>query len=254
MRSQKLSTVLYKIKAELGKSLDTPSTAEDSKIYQLIESVQQELADSYAWGFLKSRWDSFLQPGQRFQPYPTTLSPQGGSASATFAIDLNRPFRMEVKWNNNWQPVLYGIDEEPEFNYLDSDRGMVLDPVQRWQQSDETQFEVWPLPASPANVRFIQSRALTSLQTGATVPPTWNPNALVDLDDLLVVYHVATKLAAFEKKANAQLLSSEAGARLKQLLGANPIRSEIITIGRGQPADRKAIRLVPLVLVGSGSH
>ena len=249
MRGQSLGLVRSKIKAETGKSLDAQSTAQDAEINQLIESVQQELADSYNWAFLKSRWNSFLSPGTRFSTFLTTLSPQGGASSATAVINLQRPILMEVKWNNIWQPVIYGIDEIPEFNYLDSDRGQQLDPIQRWQYSDETQFEVWPLPASQAQIRFTQNRQLTTLQTGSTVPPTWNDAALLDLDDLLVVYYVAAKYAAREKKSNTEVLLSQGKARLLNLLGSNPIRTETITIGRGLPLDRKAIRQVPLVLV-----
>jgi hypothetical protein len=253
MRGQTLANVLYKLKAELGKALDSTSTAEDTKLYQLIETGQQELADAYNWGFLKSRWDALLPPGTRFAVYPTTLSPQGGAVSVNATIDFNRPCVMQVKWNNIWQPVVYGIDEQPEFNYLDSDRNQVLDPVQRWQMSDETQFEVWPMPATTAQVRFTQNRSLTTLQTGTTTPPTFNPAALLDLDDVLVVLQVAINLAAFEKKNNLQALAARFKTRLSLLLGNNPTRTETITVGRGMPMDRRAIRLVPMVLTAGGT-
>lgn len=254
MRNQTLGNVLYKLKAELRKMLDATATAEDPTLYQLIENAQQELADGYNWGFLKSRWDSFLPPGTRFATYPIGLSPQGGAASAMAAIDLNRPIEVQVKWNNIWQPVMYGIDEQPEFNYLDSDRNQVLDPVQRWQMSDTTQFEIWPLPATTAQVRFVQNRALTSLQTGATTPPTFNPSATLDLDDLLVVFYVCSSVGAFEKKNNTAVYTARFKERIKTLLGNNPIRTETITVGRGMPLDRKAIRLVPMVLVAGNTH
>ena len=251
MRNVPLGNVLYKLKAELRKSLDTTSTADDAMLYQLIETAQQDLADTYEWGFLKSRWDTFLPPGTRFSVFPTALSPQGGAAAANATIDFNRPFEVQTKWNQIWQPVLYGIDEQPEFNYLDSDRGQVLDPVQRWQLADTGQFEVWPLPASTAQVRFVQNRALTALQNGA-VPPIWASTATLDLDDILVVYYVALKVASYEKKANTEVLVTNFKHRLKMLLGVNPQRTETYTIGRGQPLDRKAIRLVPMVLVAGG--
>jgi len=250
MRNVALGTVLYKLKAELRKTLDTSNTADDNMLYQLIETGQQDLADCYAWGFLKSRWDTFVPPGTRFSLFPTTLSPRGGAAGTDAAMDFNRPLEAQVKWNNIWQPVIYGIDEQ-EFNYLDSDRGQVLDPVQRWQMSDTTQFEVWPLPATTAQIRFVQSRSLTALQNGMT-PPTFSATATLDLDDLLVVYYVALKVASYEKKANTQVLTTNFQHRLKMLLGAGPQRSETYTIGRGLPLDRKAIRLVPMVLVAGG--
>lgn len=249
MRNSPLGLVRSKVKAETGKSLQSTSTAQDAEINQLIENVQAQLAVSYDWPFLKSRWDSFLTPGTRFQTFPTTLSPQGGAAATTAAISFERPPRLQVKWNNIWQDVVYGIDEYPEFNYLDSDRAQVLDPVQRWQFSDETEFEVWPMPATTAQIRFIGQRALTTLQTGASVPPTWNDSALVDLDDLLVAFFVAFEYFSREESPSVKTAYEKAQRRLVALRGAYPVRSQTLTIGRGQPLDRKAIRQIPLVVV-----
>ena len=188
MRNSSLGRVRSLVKAETGKSLDVQATGQDAEINQLIENTQLQLATSYDFPFLKARWDSVINPGTRFQTFPNILSPQGGSPVASVAISFERPPKLEVKWNNIWQEVVYGIEETEEFNYLDSDRNAVLDPIQRWQFSDETQFEVWPLPASVAQIRFKGQRALTSLQIGSTTPPTWNDAALCDLDDLLIAY------------------------------------------------------------------
>lgn len=254
MRGVTLGLVRSKVKAETRKSLDVNSTSQDGEINQVIENVQQELADAYDWGFLKQRWDSFLNPGQRFAAFPTALAPQGGAPSATATINFQRPFKVEVKWNQIWQPVGYGIDDFPEFNYLDSDRNQVLDPIQRWQYSDGGQFEVWPLPASQAQVRFTQDRQLVSLQTGSTTPPTWNDSALLDLDDLLVVYHVAALYLYDEQQAESNVMLQRAQQRLRLLMGTNPTRTEQIIIGRGMPMGRKAIRQVPLVVVAGNVH
>jgi hypothetical protein len=238
------------VKAHTAKSLDPTNTAQDAEINQIIADVQAHLAVCYDWPFLKARWDSTLTPGQRFQTYPTTLSPQGGAAATTATIDFERPPRVETKWNNIWQEVIYGIDEIPEFNYLDSDRGMVLDPAQRWQMSDETKFEIWPLPASSAQVRFIGQRQLTALFTYAAGVITWNDAATCDLDDMLLVYYTAAEYLLREQNPNAKLMQENANRRLNALLGAYPVRNQITTIGRGTPPDRRAIRQVPLVLVG----
>ena len=252
MTNQPLGLVRYKVKAELRKSLDTTNTADDSLLNQIIESEQQDLADSFEWAFLQQRWDAFVAPGTRFMQFPTALAPQGGSALPNILIDFNRPFIVQTKWNSIWIPVMYGINEIDEFNYLDSDRGQVLDPVQRWQRSDTGQFEVWPLPASTAQIRFKQNRALTSLQTNTTVPPTWNDNATLDLDDLLVVYKVAIKFAATENKQSFPVLAGQFKERLRTVLGQNPTRSEVSVIGRCMPMGRKQIKLVPLVMVAGG--
>jgi hypothetical protein len=244
-RQSTLLTVRNMVKAECGKSLDPSSTAQDAEINQIIANTQALLAADYDWHFLKSRWDSFLSPATRFQTFPTTLSPQGGAAATTAVVNFERPCEMLVKWNMIWQPVLYGIDEYPEFNYLDADRNQVLDPVQRWQFSDETNFEVWPLPAGAAQVRFVGQRQLTTLQSAGS----WNDSALLDMDDLLVAFYVAAEYAAREAKPNAKTLFERAQNRLMAIRGASLSRSQTITIGRGQPLGRKAIRNVPMVVV-----
>jgi hypothetical protein len=250
MRNTPLGQVRLMVKAQCGKSLDATATSQDAEINQLISDCQAQLAASYDWPFLKQRWDSILAVATRFQTFPTTFSPQGGSVAATGAINFERPPRVETKWNNIWQEVIYGIDDIPEFNYLDSDRAQVLDPAQRWQFSDETNYEIWPLPASAAQIRFIGQRQLIALGSYANGAITWDDTALCDLDDLLLTYHVAAEYMLREENSQASIMAEKAQRRLIAVLGAYPVRSETITIGRGTPLDRKAIRQVPLVLVG----
>jgi hypothetical protein len=249
MRNSSLALVRSMVKSQTGKSTDASATAQDAEINQIIANCQDQLAATYDWPFLKSRWDSFLTPGTRFQTVPTTLSPQGGSPVATATIDFESVICVAVKWNNIWQTVIYGIDEAPEFNYLDSDRNQVLDPVQRWQFSDETKFEVWPLPASNAQIRFIGQRELTALGTFTAGAWVWNDAALCDMDDTLLAYMVAVEYFTREQSPALATMQTRAQKRLDALLGHYPTRTQPITIGRGQPFDRKAIRQVPLVLV-----
>ena len=130
----------------------------------------------------------------------------------------------------------------------------VLDPAQRWQFSDETQFEIWPLPASNAQIRFIGQRALTELQAvPATLPITWNDTATLDLDDLLVTFFAAAEYLTRQENPRAKMVIEKAQRRLTSLRGSYPVRTETTCIGRGNlPFDRKAIRQVPLVMLGGG--
>lgn len=249
MRQNTLGNVRYKVKAALGKSWSTTSTQEDAVLNQTISDIQQLLSTQYSWPFLKNRWDTFLNPGSRFQAFPT----EDYNGLTTNPV-YERPITCEIKWNQIWQFVVYGIDEYPEFNYLDSDRGQILDPIQRWQFADEAQWEVWPMPASTSQVRFIGQRQLTSLQTGSTTPPTWNDAALLDLDDNLVAYHAAAQIAEQEKRQQAGTLRQQAVMTLRALLGAYPVRDKEIQIGVEPPAGQKQIRQVPLVLVAGSKN
>jgi len=259
------------VKAECGKSLQASSTAQDDEINQLIANTQSELAACYDFPFLKGRWDSILTPSKRFQVFPTALSPQGGSAQANAVIDQERPLAMMIKWNMIWKEVQYGIAEYPELNFRDSDRGQVLDPIQRWQLSDETQYEVWPLPASQSQVRFIGRRCLNPLSytnvlggengqqiggeggevVGQEKKIGWNEQATLDLDDLLITYFVASHLLAREEKIVAKAMEQRAQRRLVALLGAYPTRDDSLVVGGGtnRRTDRKTIRQIPMVVI-----
>lgn len=248
-RQYTLGKVRYMVKAETGKSLQTTSTAQDSEINTVIDDTQKKLAAEYDWAFLKTRWSLTIPAGGRYTGFPTATDTGG-----TSAINFDRPIMFEVLWNLIYQPIVYGIDEIPEFNYLNSDRGMVLDPVQRWQYDDEMQFEVWPLPASSATCRFIAQRALKPLDDGA-VPPVWNDAALVDLDALLVTYYAGAEYLIRQNQPNrAAQLQEKAQKRLVSLVGSMPTRTEPCLIGRGTVWNRQYIRNVPLVLVAGGGR
>jgi len=247
MRNVTLAEARQRVKAHLGKSLAVADNAQDAEINQIIYDVQGSLSSTYDWPFLKTRWDATISTGSsgRYTTFPTTTS-----LNATANINMERPVDAAVKWNNIWQPVIYGIDEYTEFNFLDSDRNAVLDPIQRWQFSDETKFEVWPLPASAAQMRFIGQRALTEIRTTPlTNPIVWDDTKTLDLDDLLVIYYSAAEYAMREKTANTDSLVSLAKERLVRVRAVYPSRTQPCVIGRGIPLDRKAIRQVPLVLV-----
>jgi hypothetical protein len=298
MRNTPLGRVVTIVKSESAKSLQQTSTAQDTEIYQIVDDCQAALAGQFDWPFLKTRWDTTVTAGGRYTAFPTV-----SNLGNTVNINQERPCDAWVKWNAIWQPVVYGIDEYPEFNYLDSDRNQVLDPVQRWQFSDESKFEVWPLPASTASMRFVGQRQLTTLKQTATsgtllvgmyytittfvggdnfsnvgavnnatgqvfiatgTTPTnwtngstltsWNVNATLDLDDLLVALFSAAEYLTRKGAKTAPIVLAKANQRLMAQRGAYPIRTETYCIGRGEPLGRKAIRQVPLVLVAGSTH
>ena len=292
-RNTPLAIVRSYVKAESFQNMDATSTADDQRLNQLIQNVQSQLAGSFDWPFLKKRWTFGIGAGARYATFPTV------DDSGVFGTpNFDRPEMLQIKYASIWQPIVYGISEDPEFNYLDSDRNQVLDPVQRWQFSDETKFEVWPLPASQAAMRFVGQRQLTTLKQTATsgtllvqsyytittyvagddftnvgainnasgqvfiatgtAPTTWthgstltswNVNATLDLDDLLIALFSAAEYLTRKGAKTALGVAAKAQQRLMAQRGAYPIRTETYCIGRGEPLGRKAIRQVPLVLV-----
>lgn len=239
------------MKAETGKSLSSSSTAQDKEINQIIYDTQQWLSSEYDWPFLRARWDVILPPASRYVAFPTV-----DDVNLTCAINFERAGELEVyiKWNNIWQEIYYGINEQSEFNYIDSDRGMVLDPVQRWMFDDEGNFEIWPMNATVQTLRFVGQRVLTDLRTTIS-PLVWNDAATLDLDDIMVTMFVAAEYAMRQKQSEvARDLLTAAQSRMALIRATYPKRNQPPTIvGSGSTLNRRQLRIVPLVVVGGTS-
>lgn len=246
-----LSTVRSQVKAETQKSLQSTSTAQDAEINQIIYDNQIWLTKEYDWPFLKNRWDVAVASGARYIPFPTQ-----DALGLTTTINFERAgqLRLYIKWNNIWLDITYGIREIEEFNYIDSDRGMVLDPVQRWQFADQTKFEIWPLPASGQTLRFTGQRMVTELRSSplGTLPITWNDQALLDIDDELVTYFSAGDYMTRQNKpALAKMFYDLGENTMNKIRSTYPVITKPPTIvGGSTEFDRRELRLVPLVVVG----
>lgn len=296
-RNIPLGSVRFAVKAEVSKALAATANADDAQINQVTCDVQQWLASEYDWPFLRCRWDLQAGVGSRYLSYPTT-----DDDGNTFAINFERggDLKAYVKWNQVWQEVEYGIREMEEFNYIDSDRAIQLDPIQRWMFDDENHFEIWPIPASAQTLRFIGQRVLTPLTTTASngslllqnaytittyaagddftnvgalnnnqgavfiatgnTPTNWthgsvltffNDAATLDLDDLMVKYFVAAEyLARKEQDGIAKILMQKAQNRMAQIRATYPKLQKPCVIGGTTMLDRRALRIVPMVVVG----
>ena len=165
-RQTPLGQVRLMVKAELAKSLVSTSTAQDSEINSVIQDIQQWLGSEFDWPFLSSRWTLSIPPSSRYISFPQTTD-----TGINEAIDFERAgeLKLYIKWNQTWQDVNYGITEISEFNYIDSDRNQVLDPVQRWRFDDQGKFEIWPMNASTQSLRFVGQRQLMALNTSVLV-------------------------------------------------------------------------------------
>lgn len=234
-RNTPLSTIRTMLKAEIGKSL-TVGTADDAILNQVISNKQQWLGCEYDWPFLEDRFDIPIPGGSRYLTFPT-IDNEGD----TFAMNLERPYTVEVFYNNQWQAVFYGIGST-EFNYLNSDQaGQVQDPIQRWRWSEESQFEIWPINTTVQIIRFTGQRALDVLSSNSDT---------ADLDDQLIVLAVAAELLARSKQKDAQIKQSLFVERLARLRASYPCRPQGLVFGKSKDyEDRK--RLVPIGTAGN---
>jgi hypothetical protein len=220
------------LKAEVGLSLNV-GTQKDTALNTLLSDMQKWLASEFDWPFLADRWDVTAAASSRLISVPTTAQIAGANQS----INFERPVTVQTKWNTLWQDVDYGIGQD-EFNYLDSDRGITADPVQRWQMAGQDKFEIWPMPASPQIVRFQGQRALAALTADGS---------LADLDDVLIVLFVAAEMLANEGMKNAPIALAKAQERLARLRGVYPARQRTYIVGSG--SEKGSVRIVPMKIV-----
>lgn len=249
MRGVTLATLVTKLKSEIGESLDASATGKDLAFQQLLDNKQAWLASEFDWPFLQHRWDVACGVASRYLTFPTVESDEG----ATVAINFERPVMVEVKFNERWQKVKYGIGGA-EFNSNDSDLNLVLDPVQKWRFATDTseaanpdQFEIWPMPATGQTLRFTGQRAITPMVVGTNT--TTNGANKADLDDMLIVYFVAAELLARADQADSQLKASLAQERMRQVRASYPVQSGRIVLGCESGDDVRHHRNVPMVVV-----
>lgn len=233
-----LANVLSMVKAETGKSLAASATAADQQLYQMIENQQIGLADKYDFATQAHWWDVNVTTGNRFVNVPSV-----NELAATMVINLRRPIVLSRQWNAIWVLLDEGI-KNSDYNYLNSDLNVMLDPVQKWRLNGSATFEIWPLPAGPQKIRFNGQGVVSTLRNTGSFDPT----KTLDLDDLLVTYFTAARILTKEKQADAEVMLGFATTRLAELRAAEPHSTERVVIGKGG-RTRKEIRAVPMVVV-----
>lgn len=238
-RGTTLANIYTMLKAKLGQN--TVQTNTQARYYQLLSDKQKWLANEYDFPFLKDEWDVNIGQNARYVAFPTV-----DTAGATYSINLERPILLEVKWSNEWQEVVFGIGSQ-EYNYLDSDAvGQIQDPVQRWDWQSNTQFEIWPKPASAQLLRFTGQRQLNPLVTGTDT---------ADLDDQIIMLFVAADILSRSRQADAQACMQQATERLLRQRGAYDMRPKVLNFGgegggsSGSKNNREAReRLIPIAV------
>ena len=107
------------------------------------------------------------------------------------------------------------------------------------------------MTAGPSTLRITGQRVPMPLwSSNVTPPPTWNDAALLDLDDLMVVFFAAAFYMSREKQACAPMLLQMAQNRMSEVKASYPIRSVQTIINGSARAQQK--RLVPLIVVAGG--
>lgn len=219
-RSVQLVQLVEKVRAEIGQSTDV-SVGKDTipMLKQHIRRVQETLYDAYDWPFLRVIPFKTLSAGQRYYDFPTDLN-------------MERVEEVQVWWSGEPQPVERGIDFSHYASY-DPNEDERADPVLRWDvrwTGSAEQIEVWPIPATthssgaPYRLQFKGIRPLRALTADSDV---------CDLDDQLIVLHVAAELLTRQKSADALAKVEAAKARMNTLIGRVKGASSPFVLGGG---------------------
>ncbi len=175
-------------------------------IKQLIKRHYKTLAEDFDWQHLELKKETgvsrkLLQAGSRTYNFPTAVNP----------LKVTRAF---VKWGSTWLPLDYGIKHE-HFSAFDPDADQRSDPITNWTFYSETEFEVWPLPASNGVADGANEVAFEGQKKVEELVDTSNR---LDIDDHLIVLLVSSEiLAANEQKVAAGVKAEAAQARLERI-------------------------------------
>lgn len=236
MRQNTLLNVRQMLKAELSFSLNTAvSTIQDSELNYLIYNRQNWLSSELDWDFLRTQVD--VRVAGQYSPLPSINFERATS------------LRVEVFYNQIYQPLEYGIDSR-EYNISNFAIGQSQTPSERWAFSDENDFEVWPVSLQAQTIRFTGQRLLTTLFVNpASNPLVFDDTAKCDLDDLLIAYYACAAKLASLKHPNAQNMLGIATKRMNDLRASYPKREEVVRIRGDVLEGRRAIRAIPIVTV-----
>lgn len=240
-RGTTLANLRSMLKAEIGDNSGTNATA-DATLNVLLSNMQKWLATEYDWPFLERRFDVACSKNTQFLSFPTQ-----DDNGDVIALNLERFPRVEVFWNNVYQPVQYGIGQD-EYNTLDFALAQQSDPIQRWraatnpnEPTNPNTFEVWPVPVTDQTLRFTGQRALQPLAVDANT---------ADLDDMLLVMFVAAERLTRLKQPDATLKMQKAQRRLAFIRQNYPTRERVRILGGGDEGDfRRDRRLSGMIIV-----
>lgn len=206
-RKTTLGQLINDVRAEAGHSL-APNLGASMRdvIINVLQRQQRMLWEGYDWPFLRVVRHVPVQAGSRYYDFPEELS-------------IERVESVEFKWGNQWTPVEYGI-ETCHLDVSDSDAGVRSWPIERWDEADGDQLEVWPIPTNDGTtdgakdgcLRFTGIRKLSRLT---------EESDRADLDDTLLVLFSAAEILAREKANDAGLKLQRAERHLSTLKARN---------------------------------
>ena len=244
MLNTALSDIRKMLKSYVGDSR-TVGSQQDSTYDSLLASKQSLLAAEFDFAFLEDRWDVAALAATRYYLMPS-VDVDGNS----FTLDISREFKVYSLFNRVYHRLEYGISME-NYNWLNSDLGLGVDPAQRWRWIQNSavpsqRFEIWPMPMTSGvqTIRFVGSRKLN---------PLVSDTDKADLDDELLALSVAVDLLLKKEGREAQTRAIDAQRRLAQLRSAYPQKQPVPAIFGGGDDGEERQRLAGIKIVAVAS-
>jgi hypothetical protein len=205
-RNVSLGELIDDVRAESGHSLQANlGVSMRDQIIKVLQRQQKRLWEDHDWTFLRVNRDIVVQAGQRYYNLPTDIT-------------LERVERVEFKYGDRWVDVGYGIGRV-QLDQFDSDKGIRAYPVERWQEYENDQIEVWPVPSQNGSAEY--SQGLFRVTGIRKLRRLVDDSDVADLDDTLLTLYSAAEILAREKSADAGLKLQMAEKHYARIKGRN---------------------------------
>lgn len=184
MRNQTLGQLKATLRSELRQSAN-PAVAQsaDHVLVNALKQAQAFVHSMHAWPHRRTRVDVALSAGQRYYDWPDP-------------IDYENVESVYCKWGDIWRPVAVFTEDEDTYNIYNSEADQRVDPVRRYRIIDDTQLEVWPIPASAGTLRIKGLRRIPELSGDSVQCP---------FDDGLVTKIAASRCARSKVERDAHM-------------------------------------------------
>lgn len=201
-RGTTLEILVNDLRSEVGHSLNSNlGQSMRDVLINTIQRVQSRLWSDYSWPFLQVRRDINLADGQRHYDLPSDMV-------------FERIESVEFKYGDIWEPMSYGIGRD-QYNQYDSDRDIRSWPIYRYDNYENNQIEVWPIPNQ--NVDATTGSGLLRLHGIRNLNRLSENTDTADLDDQLVILYAAANFLQRQRQADAGAKLQEANAHYMRL-------------------------------------
>ena len=234
-RGTQLSVLLEDLRAEAGHAIQ-PSLGAGTRdvLRKILQRQQKRLWEDFNWPHLRIKRDVVVAAGQRYYDIPDDLSHE-------------KIERIEFKWGDRWQVLGHGITFD-HLNQYDSDRDIRSYPVYNFEEHENDQVEVWPIPSQNGSasttdgvLRFTGIKNLSPFVADADK---------CDLDDQMIVLYSASELLARQNANDAQAKLAQATQHYNRLR-ARANKTRMFVFGDEEPTTAYQPKGPPMVSVTS---